>query len=621
MHSSIRLFIVRVYSTSSLLFSPIKIQLFCFSVQVLSECFRPILASYQSRLESMYSSSLAAPAKGSFESVCAIYESTLRFLSLTYELVAGAFLDVAEAGSAKKGDNGMGLYHKMITVFLKVASPFSNYQERFEQLETKHSQVATRLVSKDIQQAVGSVSSSSSTAASLEALQDATERLKDLAPFIFPMTEGSLGRFELLNGGYKATEALSTVDQVLSGHAGELVIAIRTLSAAMTADANRLAEHFDEQHVLCAMEVLKIAGSFCRDLRMFEGKTRERLGMLSERMSEHLKHEQELKEASSASGTKKKSFNLPDSMSVVEIDSVLTKAVCTIGNEDDEKNTALTVLQRLAAADEMTCVSLYPESEDAVKRLTNSCHTFVFDVCSAVPGKHLGGMSEMACWKEVASANDFDSYGTLPQQFITHVGEHMLALVQALEPFASDPEALALANEVMEGVRDVALQPWGEFSAAAGLSRSDSVVAILMNGKEIADYVLNNAALAEEDAELDGDVGEDEKQSAEFCNAWLDVVGLAVTGRLLERIMRISQLTPKGCEHLSVDLNYLVNVFSALGVAGHPHPLVSHLAELAVLGDDDLREHIMARDRNNPVTAALKAVEVRIALLRGIVVN
>lgn len=576
-------------------------------------------------MESLYSSSLAAPAKGSFESVCAIYESTLRFLSVTYELVAGAFLDVAEAGSAKKGDNGMGLYQEMIAVFTRVASPFSNYQERFEQLETKHSQVATQLVSKDIQQAVGSVSSSSS-AASLEALQDATERLKDLAPFIFPMMEGSLGRFELLNGGYKATQALNTVDQVLSGHAGELVIAIRTLSATMTADANRLAEHFDEQHVLCAMEVLKIAGSFCRDLRLFEGKTRERLGMLSERMSAHLKHEQELKEASSASasGTKKMSlFNLPDAMSVVDIDSVLTKAVCTIGNEDDEENnnTSLTVLQRLAAADEMACVSLYPESEDAVKRLAYSCHTFVFDVCSAVPRKHLGGMTEMTCWKEVASANDFDSYGTLPQQYITHVGEHMLALVQALEPFASDPEALDLANEVMEGVRDVALQPWGEFTAATGISGSDSVVAILMNGKEIADYVLNNAALAEEDAELEGDAGEDEKKSAEFCNAWLDVVGLAVTGRLLERIMRITQLTPKGCEHLSVDLNYLVNVFSALGVAGHPHPLVSHLAELAVLGDDDLREHIMTRDRNNPVTAALKAVEVRIALLRGIVVN
>ena len=82
--------------------------------------------------------------------------------------------------------------------------------------------------------------------------------------------------------------------------------------------------------------------------------------------------------------------------------------------------------------------------------------------------------------------------------------------------------------------------------------------------------------------------------------------------------MRIPQLTPKGCEHLAADLNYLINVFSALGVAGHPHPLVSHLATLASLSEDDLKDHILARGRSNPVEGALRAIEVRIALLRGV---
>ena len=94
-----------------------------------------------------------------------------------------------------------------------------------------------------------------------------------------------------------------------------------------------------------------------------------------------------------------------------------------------------------------------------------------------------------------------------------------------------------------------------------------------------------------------------------------------MTGRLLERVMRIQQLTSKGCDHLSADLNYLVNVFSALGVAGHPHLLVSHLAELANLSDDDLSAHILTRDRSNLVEEALRAVEVRMALLRGVSVN
>merc|ERR1712194_534537 len=141
---------------------------------------------------------------------------------------------------------------------------------------------------------------------------------------------------------------------------------------------------------------------------------------------------------------------------------------------------------------------------------------------------------------------------------------------------------------------------------------------ILMNGKYISDLVLSNAALGEEDAALEEGATEDEIASAAFCNAWLDVIGLAVTGRLLEKIMRIPQLTSKGCEHLTADLNYLVNVFSALGVAGHPHPLVTHMGTLATLSDIDLKAQIGPRHGTSDVENALKGVDTRIALIRGI---
>jgi len=587
-------------------------------VKVMRECFRPILPSFQSRLESLFSSNPALRSKGSLETVCAAYESTLRFLSVAYELVAGAFLDVAESGMAKKGDTGVGIYKDMLAVCLQVASPFTNYQQRFAELEAKHLEVSTSLVSKDIHQAVGSVSSSSG----LEKLQDAIERLKDLAPFIFPMTEGSLNRFELLNGGYSVAPALAAVDKIVTNHVGEIGIAIRTMSAAMTSDINRLADAFDEQHVLCALEVLKLAGAFVRDLNNFESKTRDRLAVLAERVGNHIKQEAEVEKASSTKGGKASSFSLPDSLSVVDIDSMLTKVFCGDGSEmqDEEENLSLSTLHRLSGTEEADrpTITLYPESSEAIKHLAHSCHSFVFDVCASVPRKHLSGMSEMPAWKEASSADAFDSYGTLPQQYITNVGEHMLALVQALEPFAEDPQSLAVANEVMEGVRDVALQPWTEFIASAGVFSVESIVGKLMDGKDIADLVLNNAALTDEDARLEDGVSDEERASAEFCNAWLDVVGLAVTGRLLERVMRIAKLTPKGCEHLTADLNYLINVFSALGVAGHPHPLVSHFAELANLPDEDLKSHVLQRDRNDSLQDALRAVEARIALMRGL---
>jgi hypothetical protein len=592
-------------------------------LQVFAECFRPILASFESRLESIHSSKPSGPCKGSLESICTVYESTLQFLSLAYESIAGGWLDMVETNLIA-GQDGISLYNDLQAVFLRVASPFTSYQKHLPELETKHSGAATQAIAKDVRQAVGGVSSSSSSAdgSALETLQHASERLQELSSLIFPLAEGAVARFELLNGGYAATKALSSVDKLLSGQAGELAIAIHTLSTAMTADEKQLADNFDEQHVLCALEVLKVAGSFRRDMRSFETKSRVRLGVLRERMASHSARAIQVQEASlkTAPKTGLGSFVLPDSLSVVEIDSFLTQTVCDDTDVDDT-SASYTVLQRLTA-DDRGVVPLYPEADEAIKRLANSCHTFVFDVCSSVPRYHLTGMGSMTCWRKEAVEENIASYGTLPQPYITQIGEHMLALVQALEPFASESDALALANEVMDGLRDVAVRPWRDFLDASGSSDySDQIVRALMDGKELAEFALGYAEMLEDEEDLEEEEDEAMRKSSAFCNAWLDVVGLAVAGRLLERIMRIPSLTPKGCEHLNADLNYLVNVFSALGVSGHPHPLLGHIAEIAVLSGEDLAQQMASRDRSNPVQKSLLSIEERVAAMRGISAN
>lgn len=601
-------------------------------MNVLREAFRPILPSFQSRLEMVFSSAISGntnnTAMGSFEIFCSIYESTLRFLSLTYNLVAGAFLDLVESGASEKGDTGLDLYQSMQRVFLELASPFARYAQRFADLEGKHSRIVAGVVSKDIQQTVGAVSS---TSTNLQTLQEATGRLNDLASFIFPIADASLDRFQLLNGGYRVKEAIKSIDMILSNHLEELVIAIRSLSAAMTADTNILIIDFDEQHVLCSLEVLKIAGNFRRDLRNFEGATRTRMKSLCERMEDYHAQQANLKstvELTTKTGAtpslSNNSFSLPDSLSVVEINSFLTKIFCGDNDknaDENDKNQSLVSLRNLYSDKTSQRGDIYSNTQEAMKRFATSCHSFVFDICSAVPCNHLNEIPQMPAWRESATTHSLDSYGTLPQQYITLVGEHMLSLVQAFEPFASDSDALSLVNEAMDGVRDVALQPWSEFTGAAGFAGSDSTISALMNGQDIAELVLANAALDEEDAALEEGATKDEIESAAFCNAWLDVIGLAVTGRLLEKIMRIPQLTSKGCEHLTADLNYLVNVFSALGVAGHPHPLVTHMGTLATLSDGDLEAHIKSRNTSSEVENALRMIESRIALRRGISVG
>lgn len=528
-----------------------------------------------------------------------MYEATLQFLSLAYETVAGGWHDVADATNIL----GTEVYREIVEVFGKIASPFAPYQKSLAELEREHSYASQMLIKKDIQQAVGIVG-----APTVTALQDAAEKLKNLTPFVFPIAEAAVARLELLTGGHQVRAPISTIDSMINNHASELAVSIQTLGAAI---ASQLADCFNDMHVSSSLEILKVVGLYQTSLSDFESKTRERMAVLQQR---RVTHDMQAKEIALDS----KSFLLPDALSVVEIDSILVKVALA----DDDRNgedDSTDVVSRLANSDSI----LFPEATDAIGRLRRCCHTFVFQVCSAVPHHHLKNMSSMDSWTKNPSNtdNNIDSYGTLPQAYITQVGEHMLALVQALEPFASSAESLAMATQVMTGVRNVALQPWRNLFAAIGVKDDTAVLREFMKGPALHDYIAKT--FEDED---DDDVEEDENEKAQhdFCNQWLDVVGSAVTGQLLERILCIPRLSSKGCEHLAVDLNYLVNVLAALGVSGHPHPLVNHIAEISLNDQSTLKQLIQERRAqvgeggNASVLSTLCAIEERFALMRGI---
>ena len=433
-------------------------------------------------------------------------------------------------------------------------------------------------------------------------------------------------RFESLNSGYGATKALSTVDTLVSRHTGEISIAIHTLSTNMLSHSDKLTDDFDEQQVQYALEVLKIAGLIRRDLTFFEEKTRDRLRMLMGRMSAAIDEECNVKSAVANSSNKAWS-QIPDTLSAAEIESIFSMSVCSEAGDDEgsSKSPSILVLQRLATPDKLGKKAiLFPEAMDSIARLVKSCQSFVFDICAALPMKHLDGMSSLAVWKQeesMWSSSAPDSYGTLPQSHITQVGEHMLALVQALEPFASDKDALSLANLVMEGVERVAFEPWKAFIDAIdcdGVSNEEFINA-LMKGQAIKDLVINHESMQNLDEEEDMEDEEDSETHA-FCNKWLDAVCTAVTGRLLDRTMRIHRLSKKGGDHLTVDFNYIVNVFSALGVSGHPHPLLSHIAEITSMDSAALenRFSISNTDDLSPLAKAVRNTEVRIALMKGV---
>mmetsp|Transcript_30417 Transcript_30417/g.34669 ORF Transcript_30417/g.34669 Transcript_30417/m.34669 type:complete len:897 (-) Transcript_30417:272-2962(-) len=570
--------------------------------KVLAECFRPLIGSFSTRLDTLTSTNNTQTSNNGssqLESICTLYEATLQFLSLAYETVAGGWHDVADATTA----SGTEVYRHIAKVFGQISSPFAPYQQSLAQMERQHSYSSQTLIQKDIQQAVGSISQPT-----VAALQDATEKLQNLASFVFPMAEAALARLELLTGGYQVCLALESIDSMLNNHASELAVAIQTLSATMSTN---LASSFNDMHVSSSLEILKVAGFYQNSLSDFEFKTRERMAVLQQRRVTHNMLEKEVSEDS-------KSFLLPDALSVVEIDSILTKAALLVEENScrNGDNDSPGALLRLSNND----FTLFPHAAEAFGRLKRSCHTLIFQVCSAVPCQNLKDMSSMDCWtKSSSSLDSLDSYGTLPQPYITQVGEHMLALVQALEPFASSAESLAIAKRVMLGVRKVVLQPWRDLFAAIGVNDDSTVLESFMEGTALYDYI--ERSFDDEDLEED----EITRAQHDFCNQWLDVVGLAITGRLLERILCIPRLSSKGCEHLATDLNYLANVLAALGVTGHPHPLVSHISDLCYSNETKWKEMLKERQpkavgSNKSMISVLCAVEERFAAMRGIAI-
>jgi hypothetical protein len=434
---------------------------------------------------------------------------------------------------------------------------------------------------------------------------------------------GAYARYESFNGGFGVHDALSSIDTLLSRHIGELSISFDTLSTNVLSDENEISQNFDEQQVQCALEVLKIGGVVQQNLSNFEEKTRERLRILAGRIGTTIDQESALTEAvGKSSGS---TSLVPDSLSAVEIETMLATSIC--GKTDDmegaNKSPSVLTLQQLSNFDENAglVVALLPKSVDSLGRLVKSCQSFVFDFCSALPFKHLNEMNGMAIWgqeESMWSTATTDSYGTLPQSYITQVGEHMLALVQALEPFASDKEALQLVSAVMDGVDHVANKSWISFANAINYYESDDkdLIAMLKKGDILKDFVINYLDNNFDDEEDDGDV--DNAAAQAFCNQWLDAVCSAVTGRLLEQTVRIQRLSRKGSEHLSTDFNYIVNVLSALGVSGHPHPLLSHIAELAKMTPEDFLNRMAEASDDG---FGIRNTEVRIALMRGLSIN
>eukprot|EP00743_Colponemidia_sp_Colp-15_P007492 GILK01008097.1.p1 GENE.GILK01008097.1~~GILK01008097.1.p1 ORF type:complete len:819 (+),score=178.51 GILK01008097.1:22-2457(+) len=176
------------------------------------------------------------------------------------------------------------------------------------------------------------------------------------------------------------------------------------------------------------------------------------------------------------------------------------------------------------------------ETGSALNRLYLCAKDLVHDLVFAPILLRLKIIPFLPIWKEKSSSRDVsDSFSLAPQEYMTQIGDHLLTLVQQLEPLtaAGSPKTEEQSTEVPAGDSDVS-------STSAGSS------------------------------------GE-----------WLPTVAMAVMDGFLQQVMKIDALSEKGCSQLNVDLGYLVNVLS---LAITPHEDLTSLQTYVTSSTDKLQE-------------------------------
>jgi hypothetical protein len=304
---------------------------------------------------------------------------------------------------------------------------------------------------------------------------------------------------------------------------------------------------------------------------------------------------------------------------------------------------------------------------EAVDKFTTVAGSLMLEVCTLLPRKVLSDVGDDAAWGARSGGGAEDDSDLLPGTAFTHVGEHLLSLVQELEAFAASTalqdllhvsvrsrsnylEGLTASTWVgavgggVAGVTAEGLRSLAERGAAAAAVRAVEAAVFSRtrtdsgedgdgegDGDENGDRdggrgrsassvsavaATAAAALRPQDIEAGGEMAE--LAALGLANEWLGAMADAITGLVLAQVLRITKLSALGRRQLDTDVAYLRNVVAAIGLAAHP--VLEHLSQLlsaTAVGADGTKvpSLLMALDAMGATTLAemtLKEVDRKV---------
>eukprot|EP00752_Nemacystus_decipiens_P003518 g3245.t2 len=325
--------------------------------------------------------------------------------------------------------------------------------------------------------------------------------------------------------------------------------------------------------------------------------------------------------------------------------AVLRTLLARVRLEEDRAVRAETRASLMALVEPSSAVpgDVLPAPAREVRALAADARSLVFDVCFKPVTSRLDTVPSLPSWREEQGGgtgggqgwgadmgDDAEGYDTVPQAYMTQVGEHLLSLLQNLEPFANS-DSFQDAVGPTQDLHLLTEPAWRECGLALDLGESELMLLDTLSGANPpAERADDRRALfggdeggedgGQEDQgdEEEEEEEEEESEAAKFCTAWLLCVGSATVGCLLAKVLTLPQLSERGVNHLDADVKYLSNVFHALDLPAPP--VLEHLSVLAGLSRDEAVTHLAQEKVSGygPAGAILAKVERRLAEARGI---
>lgn len=185
----------------------------------------------------------------------------------------------------------------------------------------------------------------------------------------------------------------------------------------------------------------------------------------------------------------------------------------------------------------------------------------------------------------------------------------------------------SLLNDGGEGERLVMSSDAGVLRTLEGLGVKMwrdlfGVVGVVVSEEEVWEVMLGSSKVADSGGNAnDGDNSYENDEvgdspAAKFCNTVMTGIGCGLVATMLCNICKIVNLNDEGCEHLTVDLSYLGNVFNVLGLSKQVE-LLAHVADF--LNNNKSREEMkeaLRREHDNDDARGKLLIAVENTLVR-----